>query len=123
MKQSATLSLSILLSLLSAVSLADSGYTLIRGEQWSGVNIGGSAPRTLDTVCQDRSCFRLHRYYGLNTQLLKRYGIRDTSFSELAKVSEVLEAEEKLRLPPDLGYELYQKAYHEYIIDKFNSRN
>ncbi|MEH6625574.1 MAG: hypothetical protein V7739_03950 [Motiliproteus sp.] len=90
---------------------ADNTYTLTQGSQWRGVKIGGVPPRTLDTVCENDNCYQLNTQQLLSREMSHKYGIRKPSFDELSSVDGVVQQDNKLILPADLGYEVYMLEY------------
>lgn len=121
MKTLSALLLAGLLALSLPVSAADMQYTLVRGELWKGVNIGGSAPRGLNSICRGFECYTLKSMVPLGNAEKRRFGIEGSggSWEQLSSASGVVQqADGRLRLPPELGQALYEVAFRSYLSSK-----
>ena len=117
----APLSLCLLCSFLliaSPLVQADSVFSYIHGKQWKGVKIGGKAPRTLDTICKDRQCYRVKTTRSLHSQIMHKYNLDDIHFDQLAAAPGVQQKGDTLILPADLGYEIHRLAWWEYLRER-----
>ena len=109
-----------LIVVLSAITLlfvgclrADSGliqYRVTQGQQWSGVKIGGEAPRMRDSICKNRRCYLIGDIYRPVSSIMRKYGLRDLRFSELVKVGQPTDNSDQVILPADLGQEMFFRA-------------
>ncbi|WP_207060790.1 hypothetical protein [Motiliproteus sp. SC1-56] len=106
---------SVLLGLGAPVAASAADYILVRGEQWQGVKIGGEAPRSRDSICRDGNCYPVKSQRPPATAEIARYGLRNIRFETLAQLPEVSRAaENRLRLPADLGQSIFDQARMAY---------
>lgn len=109
------------LALLSASSTSfaeESAYWFKRGELWSGVKIGDSAPRTRDTICRDSRCYIINEIHWPVSQAMRLHGVSRFTFKELQPTALEQTDYDQLLLPNDLGKLIYQRAAREAYLDR-----
>lgn len=82
-------------------------YSLIQGEKWRGVQIGTSAPRSLDLICNNSNCLQILNQYQVPAEL-QSLGIRKLSFETLGGIKGVRSERDRLFLPDNLGRPIYR---------------
>ncbi len=91
-----------------------SGYWVERGEQWQGVKVAGVAPRSLDRICKARRCHQTDHC----AELMQAYGLENLDYTALQKLAVDETGDEQIRLPDDLGQQIYRRAWHQHMREK-----
>lgn len=82
-------------------------YSLIQGEKWNGIQIGTSAPRSLDLICNDSNCLQILNQYQIPAEL-QQLGIRKLSLETLADIKGARPERDRVFLPDNLGRAIYR---------------
>ncbi len=82
-------------------------YSLIQGEKWKGVQVGNSAPRSLDLICNDSNCLQVLNQYQIPAEL-QSLGIRKLSLETLADIKGVRAEGDRIFLPDSVGRPIYR---------------
>ncbi|MEH6472845.1 MAG: hypothetical protein V7752_16515 [Halopseudomonas sp.] len=93
-----------------AVNSEPGSFTMIKGEAWSNVQIGGQPPSTTSLACYYSDCYASVDPVNLSVELKRKYQLKGTSFDALAMAAGVSRQGDTLTLPGDLGWELYSEA-------------
>lgn len=95
------------------------GYWLERGEQWQGVKVAGVAPRSLDRICKARRCYPIKQTIVRPlSQLMQAYGLENLDYTALQKLAVDETGDEQIRLPDDLGQQIYRRAWHQHMREQ-----
>ncbi len=86
-------------------------YTLVRGERWKNVVVGGEPLRSADMVCRRSECYRMIGRNNLSVELKRKYQLSNPDYTALAAVSGVDQQGRNLLLPVDLGRALFREAW------------
>ncbi|WP_290700679.1 hypothetical protein [Amphritea sp.] len=92
-------------------------YSLIQGEKWSGIQIGTSAPRSLDLICNDSNCLQILNQFQIPAEL-QSLGIRKLSLETLADIKGVRSEKDRLFLPDKMGRAIYREN-DRFFKDRF----
>ncbi len=96
-----------------------SGYWVERGDQWQGVKVAGVAPRSLDRICQARRCYAIKQTIARPlSQLMQAYGLENLDYTALRERAIDKIGEDQIRLPDDLGQQIYRRAWHQHMREQ-----
>lgn len=114
------LSVSLLILLTaSPTSFADEGsYWFKRGQPWSGVKIGDTAPRTRDSICRNNRCYIINDIHWPINQTMRLYGASRFTYKALMPVAIKQIDDNQLLLPDDLGKLIFQRAAKEAFLKR-----
>lgn len=100
--------------LLSTMTPADSPqYWLTRGLEWQGIKIAGQTLRTRDILCRDERCYVITDVGTPISNTMRHYGLSNVNFETLSKIAIDKRGDTQIRLPDDLGQELFIRALRE----------